>query len=113
MSAKSSTLVIATKSPGDCKRCRHANQGTVDFGEGRLFCWIVKATKKSDQTCDVTVDLRSTQGGPTSTYHLFEGFDGDNATFDRSRDLRILAEDADAGMRRELHADRPFIPADE
>ncbi len=108
---KSSTLVIATKTPGPCTACRHANQGTVDFAEGKLFCWFAKATKTATQQCDVTLPLRkSTKSTEVETYYLFERYDGDNGTFAESEDLRILAEDADEDLRRSLHADRPFIP---
>ncbi len=113
MSVKSSTLVIATKSPGRCEQCRHANQGTVDIAEGKAFCWFAKTPKKASQRCDVTLPLRtSIASSSVDRYYLFEAYDGDNGTFDKSEDLRILAEDADASLRQSLEADRPFIPGE-
>lgn len=107
---KSSTLVIATRTPGKCTECRHSNQGTVDFEEGKLFCGFAKEPKTATQTCDVTLPLRAQlDSNAVETYYLYEPYDGDNGTFAKTEDLRILAEDADEGLRRSLHAHRPFI----
>ncbi|MEM6989344.1 MAG: hypothetical protein AAF721_02565 [Myxococcota bacterium] len=114
MSRKSSTLLIATTTSGPCRECRHANQGTVDFSEGILFCWFAKASKRATQQCDVAIPLFrsiSAEGAPRS-YYIFEPFRGDNGTYGVSEDLRILAEDADPRLRASLRADEPLIPGD-
>ena len=114
MNMKSSTLVVATKRAGACAACRHTNQGTVDFSEGLLFCAIAKRPKPSSQECDVTVPLGRTKSTPLAAferYFMFEPYDGDNGTFDRAEDLRIVAEDADDELRASLKADQPFIDA--
>jgi hypothetical protein len=52
--------------------------------------------------------------GPPSTWKLYfayEHFDGSNRTYERSEDLRLVAEDADETIRQSLNADVPFIPA--
>ena len=112
---KSSTLVVASQTPGRCKECRHSNQGTVDFAEGKLLCWIAKTPKRAEQECDVTLPLPSRLGQDPATfqtYYLFEPFDGENGTHGVSQDLRILAEDADDGLKKSLAADRPSIGTD-
>jgi hypothetical protein len=114
---KSSTLVIATKSPENCAKCRHSNQGTVDFREGHLLCWMDKQTKRPETRCDVVRHLpRSTSMDDPkswSSYFLYQPFDGSNCTYDKSTDLRIIAEDADEALKRSLRADKPLIPARE
>jgi hypothetical protein len=109
---KTSTLYVTTRSPGTCATCRHANQGTADFDEGRVLCWVDKRTKQITQTCDVTMALPRTSGQPVaawSTYHLYQPYDGENGTYEKSTDTRILAEDADAKLRAAQRADEPVI----
>ena len=115
MRRKSSTLLTLTRTPGNCGECRHANQGTVDFGEGKLFCAVRYRTKRREQPCDEQMPLPRRAFQPIAEftlYHLFERYDGTNCTYDRLQDTRMLAEDADAELREQLQADRPFIPSD-
>ena len=73
-----------------------------------------RALPRRDQACDVALPLTAKIGDPgaASTYFLFERFDGDNGTYDVSEDLRIIAEDADDGLRKSLRADEPFLPGE-
>lgn len=114
MATKSSTLCVATRTPGACGGCRHANQGTADFAEGRVFCGYKKALVSAEQTCDAGLPLPRSASTPVAEfqrYFLFEPFDGHNGTYGVAEDLRILAEDADADLRAALQADRAVIPA--
>jgi hypothetical protein len=114
---KSSTLLVATRTPGACRACRHANQGTADMSEGHVFCQIDDGVKALDRACDVARPLPRTQaalaGDPSAwaTYHFYEPYDGANGTWGRLQDVRLMAEDADEGIRRGLRADVPFIEA--
>jgi hypothetical protein len=109
---KTSTLITGTRSPGTCATCRHSNQETVDFREGHLFCWMDRQTKGDAQRCDVIRPLpKSTRDAVEAwtPYYLYEPYDGKNGTYDRTQDLRIVAEDADDDIRRSLRADIPVI----
>jgi len=114
MVKKSSTLCIASRTPGNCAGCRHANQGTVDFAEGLILCrWDVKK-KGDEQVCDVQVELPQDVGDKSrQPYFLYEPFDGNNATWYSYEDGRLLAEDASAAQRRVMQADKPVIPGEE
>ena len=113
MPVKSSTLCIASREPGVCGKCRHSNQGTVDFGEGHVFCSWVPGARHPAYSCDLQLPLPRDPGGPSSPYYLFEPFDGSNCTWGRRQDSRLLAPDAGPELRAALQADIPFIPADE
>jgi hypothetical protein len=109
---KTSTLILATKTPGTCAECRHSNQGTADFAEGHAFCWMDKNPKRREQTCDVVRPLPKSASDPVakwSPYFLYEPYDGENGTYDRATDLRIIAEDADEPLKRSLRANVPVI----
>ncbi|UCC73052.1 MAG: hypothetical protein JSV86_00365 [Gemmatimonadota bacterium] len=111
MATKSSTLCIASRSPGRCTTCRHANQDTVDFTEGRICCGWDGKPKAADQTCDVAVQIPRDVGGKgTDRYFVFEPYDGGNGTWGKLEDTRILAEDASPELRHALQADTPYIP---
>jgi hypothetical protein len=110
---KSSTLAVLTKKPGTCLTCRHSNQGTLDFSEGLAFCWIAKSTKRPTQTCDVTQILPRHPGTDLKTwetYAFYQPYDGTNGTYEKSEDLRLLADDADEDMKRTQQADIAVIP---
>ncbi|MBK6687547.1 MAG: hypothetical protein IPG45_23950 [Deltaproteobacteria bacterium] len=113
---KNSTLITATKSPGTCTTCRHSNQATRDFDEGHLFCWMDKQPKRHSQPCDVSRALPNAwpMGAPTrwSSYHLYEPFNGENGTYGRSTDLRVMAEDAPEPLRASLNAHLPVLEYD-
>lgn len=108
---KTSTLVTATRTPGTCTTCRHSNQGTADYEEGSLFCWMAKSPRGESHRCDVTRHLprRPTDDPSTwSEYHLYEAYDGANCTYERSTDLRMMAEDADEKIKESLRAHIPI-----
>lgn len=114
MSRKSSTLLVVARTPGACAECRHANQGTIDYAEGKLRCGLRRKTKRLGQQCDERMPAPRRPGqrvGHWSLYYFFSPFDGHNGTYGSVEDTRILAEDADDQLRTSQQADRPFIPA--
>jgi hypothetical protein len=113
MPVKSSTLCIASKEPGVCGKCRHSNQGTVDFAEGHVFCSWISGARHPAYVCDVRLPLPRGQGLAPEPYYLYEPYDGTNGTWGRRQDTRLLAPDASPELRAQLQADVPFIPADE
>jgi hypothetical protein len=113
MPVKSSTLLIVSLTPGSCKSCRHANQGTVDFAEHYIFCKWGGPPRQPEQSCDQQSPAMRVSGGPLLfNYYFYEAFDGTNCTWQIAGDYRILAEDAEPEMRIAMQADRPFIPSD-
>jgi hypothetical protein len=114
MPVKSSTLCVASKEPGVCGHCRHANQGTADFAEKHVFCGWVSGARHPNYTCDVKRHLprESSADGNFAEYFLYEPYDGTNGTWGRRQDTRLLAPDASAELRKALQADIPFIAAD-
>jgi hypothetical protein len=111
MKTKSSTLCIVSRTSGVCADCRHSNQGTADFSEGHVFCQWDRRPKQRRQACDVPAPQMP--GSAEPPYWFFERYDGHNCTWGKIRDARILRDDADEATRRELQADRPFIPEGE
>ena len=105
---KTDTLCVATRRPGTCATCRHANQETADFREGHVFCQWEGKPKQLTQQCDVRVALARAVGGKThNEYFMYEPFDGKNCTWTSFQGGRIMAEDAEPALRAELHADEP------
>jgi hypothetical protein len=111
---KSSTLLFVTKAGGPCRACRHANQGTVDFREGRVRCWKDDQPKTADQRCDVSVKaprhLRDDPPSGWATYFLFEPFDGKNGTWGVGEDYRVVSEDADHEVQISVQSHLKVIP---
>lgn len=112
MGMKSNTLLTVSRTAGKCGECRHANQGTVDFSEGLVFCQRGGGRRTRDSECTERIPAMATPGGALAVYFLFEPFDGSNGTWGALQDARVLAEDADVQMRSDLRADTPVIPAD-
>ena len=107
------TLLTGSHRAGPCATCRHANQGTVDFAEGHLFCEIDKQPKRRDQTCDVVRNLPlALPFDPEALrpYYLYERFDGENGTYTQLQDIALVAEDASpelqAWARKEVDTGR-------
>lgn len=95
--SKPEYIFTASPRPGPCTECRHANQGTVDFAEGHLFCGRAHATRTRAATCDVTVKLPRRAGAPQAewgTYYLFERFDGQNAVAPGGFNADVRAPDS-------------------
>ncbi|MBL8683285.1 MAG: hypothetical protein JNK05_29225 [Myxococcales bacterium] len=89
-------VFVASKSPGPCAECRHANQETADFAEGRLVCGRSPGARSRASICDVIVSLPRYAGEPYATwgtYYMFERYDGDNAVDAAPFNATVLAED--------------------
>jgi hypothetical protein len=89
-------IFVASKSPGPCAECRHANQGTADFAEGRLFCGRIPGDRTRASMCDAIVPLPRYAGQPYETwgrYYLFECYNGVNAVTEAPFNATVLAED--------------------
>ncbi len=89
-------VFVASKSPGPCAECRHANQGTADFAEGRLFCGRSAGDRTRASMCDVIVPLPRYAGETYNTwgrYYLFERYNGSNAVATAPFNATVLAED--------------------
>ncbi|MEO8161483.1 MAG: hypothetical protein ABI588_08690 [Arenimonas sp.] len=115
MAKKSSTLCIASREPGRCGDCRHANQGTVDFAEQHVFCSWGGAGRPQSALCNFRLPL-PVDVSATSAFvevYLYQQYDGMNCTWGKREDTRLLAPDASPALRTSLKADQPFIPADE
>ncbi len=113
MPVKSNTLLIVSRRPGRCGQCRHANQGTVDFREGRVFCQMGGDRRFAESECDQqTPAMPVYQGDLVPGYFMYEPFTGANGTWCNIQDRRLLAEDADERMRQYMRIEQPFIPAD-
>lgn len=111
---KSSTLLFVTKAGGPCRACRHANQETVDFREGRVRCERDGAAKSMEQRCDVSIKApRHLKDDPPSgwaSYFFFEPYDGKNGTWGVGEDYRVVSEDADHEVQKSVQAHLKFIP---
>lgn len=109
MAVKPSLLLTVTRKPQTCGTCRHANQRTVDFAEGHIFCQRGGPPRGYDQLCDQEFVACRIRFGPVeSGYFLYEPYDGTNCTWDYRGDYRILADDADESMREEMQALKPL-----
>ena len=113
MPKKSSTLLILSLTPGTCGSCRHANQGTVDFAEGHIFCKWGGPPRQAGQHCNQHMVAPRTLSGPLlPNYYFYEPFNDNNCTWGLVGDYRILAEDAEPAVRTDMQADCPFIPGE-
>jgi hypothetical protein len=91
-------VFTASVRPGACVHCRHANQGTVDFAEGHLFCGWAHEVRALESTCDVVIRLPRSRGASQeewAPYFAFERFDGTNRVVDGPRNATVRAEDAE------------------
>ncbi len=113
MPVKPSILLVVTRNPGTCGGCRHANQSTVDFAEGLVFCQFGGGVRSAGSPCDQPACAVPRVRGPVEDgYYYWEPYAGSNGTWGYRGDSRILAEDADEAMRASLQADIPRIEAD-
>ena len=99
---KTLTTITATRRPGRCARCRHANQGTRDFEEGRVLCGIDGQRKSGADKCSVRRLLPNRLPivvDEMRAYWLYAPWTGSNGTFGKLEDLRIVAEDATRALR--------------
>ena len=110
MAVKPSLLLVVTRSPKSCGTCRHANQETVDFAEGHIFCKWGGPARQYDQLCNQPIIACCTRFSELEQgYYYYEDYSGINCTWLFSCDYRVLADDADESMRAEMQADRPLI----
>jgi len=114
MAIKPNLLLVVTRNPGTCGTCRHANHETVDFAESHIFCKWGGPARRPDQPCDQGIVACQTKFEPLETgYYYYERYDGTNCTWSYRGDYRILADDADDSVRKDMQAERPLIPPDE
>jgi hypothetical protein len=74
-------VFVVSRNAGPCQLCRHANQGTVDFTEGHLFCGKLGEPRSRDDTCSVRIHAQKRAGQPVAEmtlYYLFERYNGSN-----------------------------------
>lgn len=87
MSDEEPIKICATRKPGVCFACRHANQDTEDFELELVFCKFQSGKREWKSPCDMTLELE-----PDDTVYLYEPFNGKNCTWalpDAELDVRI------------------------
>ena len=108
-SVRDNVLCVAAVEPGECRNCRHANQGTADFAEGHVFCRWDDRPRRRATLCNATMDLPRTMGGAAERAYLYERFDGGNGTFAKSIDVRVIAADCDLEIKKAARWNEPVI----
>jgi hypothetical protein len=106
---KTSTLLIVSRQPGRCGTCRHANQETADFREGHVFCQFGGGALNINHICDQRIPAFHRRDEEPELYYCYEPFTGNNGTWQKLQDTRVLAADADDEMRICLKADEALI----
>ncbi|MCC6809995.1 MAG: hypothetical protein IT381_21375 [Deltaproteobacteria bacterium] len=81
--------VKASREPGVCFACRHANQNTEDYEKEYVFCQFQPGKREWKSPCDMTLTL---EDGKTA--YLYEPFDGKNGTWGSGNpNLRVIVDE--------------------